>query len=152
MLSADLDPAEVIRAHHAGYVGFVTESGGGASHTAILARSMQIPALVGARGLLECVRHGEPLLLDAAGGVVVVNPDAELLEKHKARRERKKPAARRRRKTSGEGTATLDGERVLLHANIEMPDEVEHGADAGGGRHRFVSHGIFVYESHRLAG
>lgn len=131
LLSADLDPAEVIRAHHAGYVGFVTESGGGASHTAILARSMQIPALVGARGLLECVRHGEPLLLDAAGGVVVVNPDAELLEKHKARRERKKPAARRRRKTSGEGTATLDGERVLLHANIEMPDEVEHGADAG---------------------
>lgn len=138
LLSNDLDPAEVVRARHAGYIGFITEGGGGASHTAILARSMQIPALVGARGVLECAAHGAPLLLNAAAGVVVVNPDAHALALHKpkrgGKRGGKKPAAKktkRPRAGSGCGATTMDGEKVFLHSNIEMPDEARLGQAAG---------------------
>ena len=71
ILTEDLTPADAILLKHRGIAGFITEYGGPMSHTAILARSLNLPAIVGARGSTTCLRHGEALILDAPHGVVL---------------------------------------------------------------------------------
>ena len=134
LLAADLDPADVIRVQRLGYVGFVTESGSETSHTAILARSLKIPALVGARGVLARAQHGMRILLDAKGEFVVLNPNAALLRQHKNQPVKKEAAAARRRRVLPTGVTTRDGESVFLHTNIEVPTEavMAEGALADG--------------------
>lgn len=145
LIASDLDPADVIRLSQQGYKGFITESGGGNSHTAILARSMNVPALIGARGILPCLQHNAPVLLDARREVAIVNPTADDIKKHR-QAERKKSAARRRHKGSGKGVATRDGEQVHLNTNIELPDEVAAAMGSGAdGIGLFRSEFLFMH-------
>ncbi len=134
LIAADLDPADVIQINRLGYKGFITESGGGNSHTAILARSMNIPALIGARGVLACLQHNSTVLLDTQRQIAIINPDSANIKKHK--QAHKKDSVKRRHKSSGKGVLTKDKQQITLTTNIELPDEttatINSGADGIG--------------------
>ena len=135
----DLTPADTVLMQHQGVAGFMTEFGGPTSHTAILARSLNIPAVVGLHRSAALLRDGDEVVLDGRQGIVIVSP-ADVVKRFYERRrreiERIKSARRRLRATP---TVTADGEPVLLQANVELPGEsagaVRDGA-AGVGLYR----------------
>jgi phosphotransferase system enzyme I (PtsI) len=124
VLGEDLSPADVVLMKNQGIAGFVTDFGGPMSHTAILARSLGIPAVVGARGASRCLQHGETLVLDASNGIVLADCDAAMLAQFTQRRadERLRTDDLRRRGPSH--AVTRDGIAVQLNANIELDDDV----------------------------
>jgi phosphotransferase system enzyme I (PtsI) len=123
VLAEDLTPADVILMKNQGIAGFVTDFGGPMSHTAILARSLGIPAVVGTRGATRCLQHGERLILDAGNGVVLADCDAGMLEHFEALRDAAitRTVEQRRR---ADPAVTRDGESILLNANIELAEDV----------------------------
>lgn len=128
-VATELDPAHVILLRQQGYAGFAVESGGNASHTAILARSMGMPAIVGAKGLVKAVEDGDDIVLDMDNNAVLIRPARRELKQYAASRvaEPARPRPRRRRV---QDTKTQDGEAVLLEANIELPEEARGALDA----------------------
>ena len=135
----DLTPADTVLMQHQGVAGFMTEFGGPNSHTAILARSLNIPAVVGLHRSATLLRNGDEVVLDGRQGVVVVSP-TDVVKRFYARRRReieRIKAARRRLRSMP--TVTADGEPVVLQANVELPGEsagaVRDGA-AGVGLYR----------------
>ena len=135
----DLTPADTVLMQHQGVAGFMTEFGGPNSHTAILARSLNIPAVVGLHRSATLLRDGDEVVLDGRQGIVIVSP-ADIVKRFYERRrreiERIRAARRRLRATP---TVTADGEPVVLQANVELPGEsagaVRDGA-AGVGLYR----------------
>ena len=136
----DLTPADTVLMQHQGVAGFMTEFGGPNSHTAILARSLDIPAVVGLhRSAAALLRDGDEVVLDGRQGVVIVSP-SEVVKRFYERRRREiartKAARHRLRSTPA---VTADGEPVGLQANVELPGEsagaVRDGA-AGVGLYR----------------
>ena len=135
----DLSPADTVLMQHQGVAGFMTEFGGPNSHTAILARSLNIPAVVGLHRSATLLHDGDEVVLDGGQGVVIVSP-ADIVKRFYTRRrreiERIRTARRRLRSTP---TVTADGEPVVLQANVELPGEsagaVRDGA-AGVGLYR----------------
>ena len=136
----DLTPADTVLMQHQGVAGFMTEFGGPNSHTAILARSLDIPAVVGLhRSAAALLRDGDEVVLDGRQGVVIVSP-SEVVKRFYERRRREiariKAARHRLRSTPA---VTADGEPVVLQANVELPGEsagaVRDGA-AGVGLYR----------------
>ena len=135
----DLTPADTVLMQHQGVAGFMTEFGGPNSHTAILARSLNIPAVVGLHRSAALLRDGDEVVLDGRQGVVIVSP-AELVKRFYQRRRREIERIRTaRRKLRATPTVTADGEPVVLQANVELPGEsagaVRDGA-AGVGLYR----------------
>ncbi len=135
----DLTPADTVLMQHQGVAGFMTEFGGPNSHTAILARSLNIPAVVGLHRSAALLRDGDEVVLDGRRGIVIVSP-ADIVKQFYERRrreiERIRAARRRLRATP---TVTADGAPVVLQANVELPGEsagaVRDGA-AGVGLYR----------------
>ena len=136
VLAEDLSPADVILLHNQGVAGFVTEQGGPMSHTAILARSLGIPAVIGARGAGRCLRHGELLVLDTDHGCVLANCDQALIDHFQDRREYDFRRTALLRQAIGRPACTRDGRHIQLLANIELASDVEaareNGADGIG--------------------
>ena len=135
----DLTPADTVLMQHQGVAGFMTEFGGPNSHTAILARSLDIPAVVGLHRSAALLRDGDEVVLDGRQGVVIVSPD-EAVRRFYQRRGREIGRIRAaRRKLRSTPTVTADGEPVVLQANVELPGEfagaVRDGA-AGIGLYR----------------
>jgi len=124
ILAEDLTPADVILMKNQGIAGFVTDYGGPMSHTAILARSLGIPAVVGTRGATHCLKHGERLVLDAGNGIVLANCDDTMLSHFKARRAADFSRAAELRRRGAEPPVTRDGQAIHLLANIERPEDV----------------------------
>lgn len=124
VLAEDLTPADVILMKNQGIAGFVTDFGGPMSHTAILARSLGIPAVVGARGASRCLKQGEQLVLDAANGVVLADCDATLLAAFAQQREDEQSRVDHMRSRSTARAITLDGIEIHLQANIELAEDV----------------------------
>jgi len=125
VLTDNLTPAEAILLEHQGVIAFATEYGGPLSHTAILARSIQTPAIVGARGIQHYIQDGETIILDGLQGLLIAAPDestlAYYLEKQKKEQQRNAELT-----TLTERPAvTLDNIPVTLMANIELPDDIE---------------------------
>jgi phosphotransferase system enzyme I (PtsI) len=125
VLTDDLTPAETVVLEHQGISGFATESGGPLSHTAILARSVQIPAVVGAHGIQQYIRDGERIILDGQQGILIADPDQRILEHYIEREAREEQ--RRAELTSLVQTpaVTLDHTPITLMANIELPADIE---------------------------
>ncbi len=136
VLAEDLSPADVILLHNQGVAGFVTEHGGPMSHTAILARSLGIPAVVGAQGAGQVLRHGELLILDTDHGCVLAKCDQALVDHFQDRREYDFRRTTLLRQSIREPACTRDGRYVQLLANIELAGDVkaaiENGADGIG--------------------
>ena len=124
IVANDLTPADTIelRRHRIG--AFITNLGGPISHTAILARSMKIPAIVGLHGGIRYLRSGDLLVIDGKRGVVLVNPDQEALEIYRRRREKIFRTHQEMDSLIEADASTLDGYQVSLTSNIELPEEI----------------------------
>jgi len=143
LVAQDLLPSEVITMNRAYVKGILTDMGGGTSHTAILARAFNIPAVLGLSCASREICDGDTLVLNAATGQVFVNPDEKVLEKWckiLARHNKKLNELSRIRDLAAE---TKDGHRVLLKANIGLPDEVDALC-------QFGAEGVGLYRSEFL--
>jgi phosphotransferase system enzyme I (PtsI) len=107
-----------------GIAGFVTDYGGPMSHTAILARSLGIPAVVGTRGATACLQHGEQLILDAGTGIVLADCDQDMLSHFAARLAANVSRTAELRSRVAQPPVTRDGQTIHLLANIELADDV----------------------------
>ncbi|MFO7639939.1 MAG: phosphoenolpyruvate--protein phosphotransferase [Candidatus Competibacteraceae bacterium] len=123
VVADDLTPADTILMQHQGVLAFVTEYGGPLSHTAILARSLGIPAVVGARNARAYLGHDEPVIVDGRQGVVLVGLDERILRYYRHKQQEERREQRELSKLKGQPAITRDGETIALHANIELPED-----------------------------
>ena len=131
VVAHDLSPADMIlfKRHHFG--GFVTDAGGITSHTAILARSLGIPAIVGLHIARQTIREKELLIVDGEQGVLIVDPDPLVLAEYQLRQSQLDLERQKLRRLKSARAATVDGTAVELLANIELPQDVPEALDAG---------------------
>lgn len=125
VIAQDLAPADTVLLKHQGAAGFVTESGGPMSHTAILARSLGIPALVGVHHATHILHHGERLIVDGKQGTLLATTEKSILDHYHKLIQQSERRASSLRKLIGEPAITADGETVRLVANIELPEDIE---------------------------
>jgi len=128
VIARDVAPADMIEYRHvaegqARAAGFVTEAGGQTSHTAILARSMGVPAVVGVRGALDRLVDGDLIVIDGESGSVVVQPDRFVLDWYRARVLRQSDEKAALGALRSRVCTTIDGHTVGLFANIELPED-----------------------------
>ena len=131
IVAHDIAPHDMLRFKEHAFTGFVTDLGGKTSHTAIVARSMEIPAVVGVRHASEMIRHGDWLVIDGEHGVVVVAPDEQLLSEYRLLQEKAIQATRKLQELKHSRTTTLDHVAIELLANIELPEDATQAVDLG---------------------
>jgi phosphotransferase system enzyme I (PtsI) len=131
VVAHDLSPADMIlfKRHHFG--GFVTDVGGATSHTAIVARSLGIPAVVGLHHARDTIAEGELLIVDGTQGLLIVNPDPLVLAEYRARQAELKAERKRLKRLKSTPAATVDGTPIELFANIELPQDTPQVLEAG---------------------
>jgi phosphotransferase system enzyme I (PtsI) len=123
IVAHDIAPHDMLRFKDHAFTGFVTDLGGKTSHTAIVARSMEIPAVVGVRHASEMIRHGDWLILDGEHGVVVVAPDEQLLAEYRKLQTQALKETRKLKQLKHSKTETADRVEIELSANIELPED-----------------------------
>ena len=123
LVAHDLSPADMLQFKQSVFVGFVTDVGGKTSHTAIVARSLDIPAVVGARTASQLVRQDDWVIIDGDAGVVIVNPSSIILDEYSFKQRQAEVERERLSRLRHTAAVTLDGQRVELLANIEMPED-----------------------------
>jgi phosphotransferase system enzyme I (PtsI) len=131
IVAHDIAPHDMLRFKEHAFTGFVTDLGGKTSHTAIVARSMEIPAVLGVRHASEMIRHGDWLVLDGEQGVVVVAPDEQLLSEYRKLQAQGLKEVRKLQQLKHSRTATADGVEIQLFANIELPEDAVQAVALG---------------------
>ncbi|HEV2430880.1 MAG TPA: phosphoenolpyruvate--protein phosphotransferase [Burkholderiales bacterium] len=131
VVAHDLSPADMILFKRHRFGGFVTDVGGVTSHTAIVARSLGIPAIVGLHHARETIAEGEVLIVDGTQGVLIVNPDPLVLAEYRARQAELKAERKRLARLKSTPAATVDGTPIELFANIELPQDMPEVLEAG---------------------
>ena len=131
VVAHDLSPADMILFKQHQFAGFVTDLGGVTSHTAIVARSLNLPAIVGLHHALQMIREGELLIADGTAGVLIVNPDRQVLAEYQLRRSQFELERQKLKRLKTTPAATLEGVAVELAANIELPEDVEQALEVG---------------------
>jgi phosphoenolpyruvate-protein phosphotransferase (PTS system enzyme I) len=131
LVAGDISPADMIQFKRSVFKGFVTDVGGRTSHTAIVARSMNIPAVVGAREASRLIRQDDWIVIDGDAGVVIVDPPAIVLEEYRFRQRQLDLEQERLDRLRHTPAVTLDGQAVEMLANIELPDDAAAALDAG---------------------
>jgi len=131
IVAHDIAPHDMLRFKEHAFTGFVTDLGGKTSHTAIVARSMEIPAVVGVRHASEMIRHGDWLILDGEHGVVVVAPDEQLLAEYRKLQAQAIKEARKLKQLKHAKTETADRVQIELFANIELPEDAIQAVKLG---------------------
>jgi phosphoenolpyruvate-protein phosphotransferase (PTS system enzyme I) len=131
VVAHDLSPADMMLFKRHRYGGFVTDVGGVTSHTAIVARSLAIPAIVGLHHARQTIREGELLIVDGERGLLVVNPDPMVLAEYRERQAELKAERQRLKKLKKTRAATQDGTPIELYANIELPQDTAEVLEAG---------------------
>ncbi|HOB95459.1 MAG TPA: phosphoenolpyruvate--protein phosphotransferase [Aquabacterium sp.] len=131
LVADDIAPADMLQFKGSVFKGFVTDVGGRTSHTAIVARSMDIPAVVGAREASRLVRQDDWLIIDGDAGVVVINPTPIVLEEYRFRQRESELERARLHRLRHMPSVTLDGQPVELLANIELPGDAANALEAG---------------------
>ena len=124
VVAHDLSPADTIQFKQLKIGGFITDLGGATSHTAIVARSLAIPAVVGLHHARELIREDDMLIVDGTRGVLIVDPDARVLEEYRLRKSAVELERAKLKRLKKARAATLDGAEVELAANIELPGDV----------------------------
>lgn len=136
LISHDLSPADTVHMLRGHVTGFVTELGGRTSHIVILARSMEVPALVGAEGVVQNVCTGDTVILDGDDGKLIIRPSESVLETYRLKRRRDLRHLRHLAENRTLPATTKDGIPVSLRANIEKLDELpalmQYGASGVG--------------------
>ena len=131
VVAHDLSPADMILFKRHRFGGFVTDVGGVTSHTAIVARSLGIPAVVGLHHARETIAEGDTLIVDGTQGLLIVNPDPLVLAEYRARQADFKTEKKRLRRLKSTPAATVDGTPIELYANIELPQDMPEVLEAG---------------------
>jgi phosphoenolpyruvate-protein phosphotransferase (PTS system enzyme I) len=121
LVAHDLSPADMLQFKQSLFVGFVTDVGGKTSHTAIVARSMDIPAVVGARTASQLVQQDDWVIIDGDAGLILVNPSPIVLAEYGFKQRQGEVERERLSRIKNTPAVTLDGERIELLANIEQP-------------------------------
>lgn len=153
LVANDIAPADMIQFKGSVFTGFVTDVGGKTSHTAIVARSMDIPAVVGAREASRLIRQDDWLIIDGDAGVVLVNPSPIVLEEYRFRQRQSELERARLDRLRHRPSVTLDGQAVELLANIELPADATAALDAGAvGVGLFRTEFLFMNRNGELPG
>jgi phosphotransferase system enzyme I (PtsI) len=131
IVARDIAPHDMLRFKDYELIGFVTDLGGSTSHTAIVARSMEIPAVVGVRHASEMIRHGDWLIIDGGHGVVIVAPDEQLLAEYRVLQLQALEETSQLQQLKLVRTNTEDHVAIDLLANIELPDDAKQALALG---------------------
>lgn len=131
VVAHDISPADMLQFRDRSFIGFVTDVGGQNSHTAIVARSLDIPAAVGMSQASQLIEQDDWVIIDGDAGVVIANPSALVLEQYRARQTLMLKARKKLLKLKKTPSVTRDGTHVLLLANIELPDDCAHALEQG---------------------
>ena len=131
LIAHDLSPADMLQFKKSVFAGFVTDVGGRTSHTAIVARSMDIPAIVGARTASQLVRQDDWVIIDGDAGVMIIDPSPIILAEYGFKQRQGDLERGRLARLRHKPAVTLDGQRVELLANIEMPEDTVGAVKAG---------------------
>lgn len=131
LVAHDLSPADAIQFKQHQFAAFITDVGGATSHTAILARSLNIPSIVALHHARDLIHDGELIIVDGNQGVVIVNPDKSTLTEYRLRQEAFELEQQKLKRLKTTKPVTLDGTAIDLHANIEIPEDVVQAKAAG---------------------
>ncbi len=131
LVAHDLSPADLIQFKPQQYAAFVTDVGGATSHTAIVARSLSTPCVVGLHHARELIREDDLLILDGEQGVLIVNPDKAIVAEYKLRQSEWELERKKLKRLRTARANTLDGTLIELHANIEKPEDIAEAKENG---------------------
>ena len=131
LVAHDMSPADMLQFKQSLFVGFATDVGGRTSHTAIVARSMHIPAVVGARSASQLIKQDDWVIIDGDAGVLIVDPSPIILAEYGFKQRQGELERERLNRLLHTPALTLDGQKIELLANIEMPEDT-HGAVKAG--------------------
>jgi phosphoenolpyruvate-protein phosphotransferase (PTS system enzyme I) len=131
LIANDIAPADMLQFKGSVFRGFVTDVGGKTSHSAIVARSLDIPAVVGAREASRLVRQDDWVVVDGDAGIVVVDPSPIVLEEYRFRQRQSELERAKLHRLRNTPSVTLDGQPVELLANIELPGDAAVALDSG---------------------
>ena len=132
IIAEDLTPSDTAQLNRNYVKGFTTDIGGRTSHSAIMARSMEIPAVVGTKTVTSDIENGVMVIVDGLDGAVIVNPSEEVLAQYRQKKEQYEAQKCEWAKLKNEKTVTSDGEHVELAANIGTPEDVKGVLENGG--------------------
>lgn len=133
VVAHDLSPSDTAAMHKQKVAAFVTDIGGKTSHTAIMAKSLEIPAVVGTEEATIKIKTGDILIVDGSMGIVIIEPDEATLRDYRKEDEKLKGVAEKFLSAKDLPAETIDGRAVEINANIEFPDEVPSVKLHGGG-------------------
>jgi phosphoenolpyruvate-protein phosphotransferase (PTS system enzyme I) len=151
LVAHDLSPADMLQFKQSVFTGFVTDVGGKTSHTAIVARSLDIPAVVGARTASQLVKQDDWVIIDGDAGVVIVDPSPIILADYGFKQRQGDLERERLARLRHTPSVTLDGQKIELLANIEMPEDTQAAIAAGAvGVGLFRSEFLFMGRQGRL--
>jgi len=131
LVAHDLSPADVIQFKNQRFAAFLTDLGGVTSHTAIVARSLNVPAVVATHNARALIRENEMLIVDGGRNVVIVNPDRSVLAEYRLRQEELELEIAKLKRLRTTPATSLDGVHVELMANIELPEDLEPTIENG---------------------
>ncbi len=136
IIAEDLTPSDTVQLNPKFVKGFITDIGGRTSHSAILARTLEIPAVVGAQTVMSSIQNDMIVIVDGLDGDIIVNPDAETIARYEEKKASYDVQKAEWARLKNEATVTSDGQHVELGANIGTPKDVvgvlEHGGEAIG--------------------
>ncbi|MCW5765223.1 MAG: phosphoenolpyruvate--protein phosphotransferase [Phycisphaeraceae bacterium] len=132
VLARDLTPSQAAAFNKSHVLGFVTEAGGKTGHTGIFARAMQIPAIVGAHGVVESCTEGTPAIIDGDQGTLILDPDEKTLQRYRRYEEQQRLFRLSMSELAKLPCLTLDGAEIELLGNIEFPEEIPSVVGGGG--------------------
>jgi len=124
LVAHDLSPADMMLFKQQRFAAFITDVGGATSHTAIVARSLNIPSIVALHHARQLIRENELLIVDGQQGVVIVNPDKQILAEYRLKQSQWEIERQKLKRLKSAIATTLDGTVVELHANIELPQDI----------------------------
>jgi len=151
LVAHDLSPADMLQFKQSLFAGFATDVGGRTSHTAIVARSMDIPAVVGARSASQLIKQDDWVIIDGDAGVLIVDPSPIILAEYGFKQRQGELERERLNRLRHTPAVTLDGQKVELLANIEMPEDTRGAVQAGAvGVGLFRSEFLFMGRIGRL--
>ena len=153
LVAHDLSPADMLQFKQSVFTGFVTDVGGKTSHTAIVARSLDIPAVVGARSASQLVKQDDWVIIDGDAGVVIVDPSSIILADYGFKQRQGDLERERLSRLRHTPSVSLDGQKIELLANIEMPEDTGAAMTAGAvGVGLFRSEFLFMGRQGNLPG
>jgi phosphoenolpyruvate-protein phosphotransferase (PTS system enzyme I) len=131
LVAHDLSPADVVQFKKHQFASFITDLGGSTSHTAVVARSLAIPSIVALHRARQMIRENELIIVDGSQGVVIVDPDQQVLAEYQMRQQEFDLGRQKLRRFKDRRAVTVDGVAVELHANIELPADVAEARSNG---------------------